>query len=146
MVFGYFFTNLNAQSLLHCDFKVMAAKEKFCPFTKITTITRIKPYYMSAIADSIITINPKGTKMSVIKSSLFALAFSLKDDRFKIALQPKNLAEKHTMANISLEKLIETEQTQETYFYKLFVPIEMDDRKGRTLFVHGLEVGPCFLE
>jgi hypothetical protein len=142
---GYFSLNTWAQHLLHCDFKIMAAQEKTCFFTKKTYITDIKPYPISSIPESKITVNPLGTQKSLVKSTLFNLEFSSTEENIKIKLLPNKYDESYTLANISFEKLMDSEKSRETYFYKLFVPVELKNKKGKMVYIHGLEVGPCEL-
>lgn len=145
-LFGYLITHLQAQELLHCEFKIMAAKEQKRLFSKEVTISQILPYPINSIPENIISINSKATQKSVLESPLFDLEFSLKDDHLKIVLYPSMYDEKHTLAKISLQKLAESEKNQDTYYYKLFVPIELKNSRGRKTYIHGLEVGPCSID
>ena len=145
-LFGYLITHLYAQDVLHCEFKVMAAKEKKCPFSKEISLSKILPYPMHSIPDNMISINVEATQKSIFKNSLFNLEFNLIEDDLKIVLYPSMYDEKHTLAKISLQKLADSEINQDTYFYKLFVPIELKNSKGRKTYIHGLEVGPCSID
>lgn len=101
---------------------------------------------MPGIKNSMLKLNVNSSEKMSKKHDLFSLEFIWINENLKIVLSPNAQEEFYTLANISLDTLVATGQNQEVNFYKLFIPIEINNSKGRITYIHGLEVGPCFAE
>lgn len=146
IIFGYFSLSLSAQEILQCGFKIMASQEKTCRLMHKKITTGIKPYPLSGIPDSQLLIHTQATKKSTIDGKLFNLEFLPQNDVLKVKIFSHLDLEQYTIANISMESVRDSLDHPETFYYELFVPIELAKKNGDKVFIYGLEFGPCFVQ